>query len=86
MFEAIGMVKPGLHLGDLGHAIQTRAESQGYSIVREYYGHGTGLEFHEGPRVAHYGWKGWGVKLEAGMTFTIEPMINLGLKSTKKMG
>jgi len=79
----IEMVKPGVHLGDIGHAIQQHAESQHCSIVREYCGHGIGREFHEDPQVLHYGKPGTGMKLEAGMTFTIEPMVNAGKRHTK---
>jgi methionyl aminopeptidase len=74
----IEMVKPGLRLGDIGHAIQRYAESNHCSVVREYCGHGIGREFHEDPQVLHYGKPGTGMSLEPGMTFTIEPMINLG--------
>lgn len=79
----IEMVKPGVHLGDIGHAIQQHAESHHCSIVREYCGHGIGREFHEDPQVLHYGKPGTGMKLEAGMTFTIEPMVNAGKRHTK---
>ena len=78
MLEGIKRVKPGVKLGDLGHAIQRVAESQGFSVVREYCGHGIGRIFHEDPQVLHYGTPGTGMALEAGMTFTIEPMINAG--------
>jgi len=70
-------------LGDIGHAIQTYVESQRCSVVREYCGHGIGLGFHEEPQVLHYGQPGTGLTLEAGMTFTIEPMVNLGKRQTK---
>mgnify|MGYP001812274434 FL=1 len=79
----IDMVKPGIHLGDIGHAIQQHAESNHCSIVREYCGHGIGREFHEDPQVLHYGKPGTGMKIEAGMTFTIEPMVNAGKRQTK---
>ncbi len=79
----IDMVKPGIHLGDIGHAIQRHAESHHYSIVREYCGHGIGREFHEEPQVLHYGQAGTGMMLEPGMTFTIEPMVNAGKRQTK---
>jgi len=72
------MIRPGAHLGDIGWAIQTYAEAQGCSVVREFVGHGVGLDFHEQPQVLHFGKKGRGVKLVPGMVFTIEPMINLG--------
>lgn len=79
----IDMVKPGVHLGDIGHAIQQHAESRHCSIVREYCGHGIGRDFHEDPQVLHYGTPGTGIPLEAGMTFTIEPMVNAGKRYTK---
>ena len=81
----IKMVKPGMHLGDIGHAIQTHAEVHSYSIVREYCGHGIGREFHEEPQVLHYGHPGTGVVLEPGMTFTIEPMVNAGKRNVTLM-
>ncbi len=83
MHAGIAMVKPGVRLGDIGHTIQTLAEKAGFSVVREYCGHGIGREFHEEPQVLHYGTPGTGVTLEAGMTFTIEPMINVGRKDVK---
>lgn len=88
MWEGIKQVKPGATLGDIGSAIQHYAESKGYSVVREYCGHGIGREMHEDPQVLHYGVKGKGVALKEGMTFTIEPMINQGgMKiKTKKDG
>jgi methionyl aminopeptidase len=79
----IDMVKPGIHLGDIGHAIQQHAESLHCSIVREYCGHGIGREFHEDPQVLHYGTPGTGIILEPGMTFTIEPMVNAGKRYTR---
>lgn len=78
MYTGINMVKPGVRLGDIGHAIQTFAESHHTSIVREYCGHGIGKEFHEEPQVLHYGKANTGVEIREGMTFTIEPMVNLG--------
>ncbi|QIT55599.1 type I methionyl aminopeptidase [Aquisalimonas sp. 2447] len=83
MWEGIRAVRPGARLGDIGAAIQTCAESYNYSVVREYCGHGIGSEFHEEPQVLHYGTAGTGMPLEAGMTFTIEPMINAGRKETR---
>ena len=74
----IRMVKPGTRLGDIGHAIQSYAESRRFTVVQEYCGHGIGRNFHEDPQVLHYGIPGTGLMLEAGMTFTIEPMINAG--------
>ncbi len=81
----IDHVKPGATLGDIGYAIQKFAEGAGASIVREYCGHGIGRDFHEDPQVLHYGRKGEGVELKAGMTFTIEPMVNLGKRYVKTM-
>ncbi len=79
----IEMVKPGLHLGDIGHAIQKYAEAKNCSVVREYCGHGIGTTFHEEPQVLHYGEAGTGIILEPGMIFTIEPMINAGKRQVK---
>ena len=76
------MVKPGVQLGDIGHAIQT-AESNHYSVVREYCGHGIGKVFHEDPQILHYGKPGTGMAIQEGMIFTIEPMINLGSRHNK---
>jgi len=81
----IEQVKPGARLGDIGYAIQQYAESQSYSVVREYCGHGIGLKFHEDPQVLHYGQAGTGIVLEPGMIFTIEPMINAGKRHVKLM-
>ena len=78
MKQAILLVQPGIRLGDLGHAIQILAESNNYSVVREYCGHGIGKIFHEEPQVLHYGKPNTGMELKEGMIFTIEPMINLG--------
>jgi len=83
MWEGIRMVKPGATLGDIGHAIQSHAEKQGYSIVREYCDHGIGREMYEGPQVLHYGYQGKGLVLREGMTFTIEPMVNQGKANVK---
>ncbi len=79
----IEMVRPGVHLGDIGHAIQRHAEANKTSIVREYCGHGIGRAFHEEPQVLHYGRPGTGIVLEPGMTFTIEPMVNAGKRHVK---
>jgi len=79
----IRLVRPGTRLGDIGHAIQRHAESKGFSIVREYCGHGIGREFHEDPQVLHYGEPGTGMVLEPGMVFTIEPMLNAGKRQIK---
>jgi methionyl aminopeptidase len=83
MWHGIKMVRPGIHLGDIGHAIQKFAEGQGFSVVREFCGHGIGQVFHEEPQVLHYGRPGTLEKLVEGMTFTIEPMINAGRKDIK---
>ena len=83
MVRGIRAVKPGTTLGDLGNAIQTFAEGQHYSVVREYCGHGIGSCFHEDPQVLHYGKPGTGDVLQAGMTFTIEPMINQGKRHAR---
>ena len=83
MVRGIEVVRPGVTLGDVGHAIQVFAEGKHYSVVQEYCGHGIGSSFHEDPQVLHYGNPGEGVKLRAGMTFTIEPMINQGKRHAK---
>ncbi len=83
MLRGIAQVRPGATLGDIGHAIQSYAEGERCSVVREYCGHGIGLGFHEDPQVLHYGSPGTGLALEPGMTFTIEPMINLGKRHTR---
>jgi len=83
MFRGIRMVKPGATLGDIGHAIQSYAEAERFSVVREYCGHGIGQIYHEDPQVLHYGKPGEGFRLQEGMTFTIEPMINAGARHTK---
>ena len=78
LWLGIDQVRPGAHLGDIGQAIQRHAESNGFSVVREFCGHGIGRQFHEEPQVLHYGKAGSGAELRAGMIFTIEPMINAG--------
>jgi methionyl aminopeptidase len=83
MWHAIELVRPGAHLGDIGHAIQSLAESEGFSVVREYCGHGIGRVYHEDPQVLHYGEPGTGLELRAGMVFTIEPMINAGKRQVR---
>ena len=83
MFAGISVVRPGATLGDIGEAIQRHAEAQGFSVVREYCGHGIGRVYHEDPQVLHYGQAGAGLKLKQGMTFTIEPMINAGKPQTR---
>jgi len=85
MWLGIKQVKPGNFLGDIGFVIQNHAEQNGFSVVREFCGHGIGKVFHEDPQVLHYGKPGQGLKLEAGMVFTIEPMINAGKKDIKML-
>ena len=85
MWRGIARVRPDAFLGDIGHAIQAFAEGQGYSIVREFCGHGIGKKFHEEPQVLHYGRPGAGLKLVPGMIFTIEPMINAGRRDIRQM-
>ena len=86
MWKGIVKVKPGVRLGDIGHAIQTFAENQGFSVVREFCGHGIGRKFHEEPQVLHYGRPGTLDELVPGMMFTIEPMINAGRREIREMG
>ena len=83
LYKGILAVKPNATLGDIGHAIQTHAEKNNYSVVREYCGHGIGQKMHEDPQVMHYGIPGTGMVLKEGMTFTIEPMINQGTAAIK---
>ena len=83
MWKGIELVRPGTTLGDIGYAIQNYVESNGYSVVREYCGHGIGREFHEDPQILHYGTPGTGIALKAGMCFTIEPMVNAGKRQVK---
>ncbi len=83
LWRGIGQVRPGATLGDIGHAIQRHAEAHKFSIVREYCGHGIGTQFHEEPQVLHYGEPGTGTRLEPGMTFTVEPMVNAGRAATR---
>ncbi len=85
MMKAIEIVKVGVHLGDIGATIQEHVEKKGFSVVRDFCGHGIGKKFHEPPNVLHYGQKGTGIKLKEGMIFTIEPMINLGSYETKTL-
>ena len=85
MWRGIKSVKPGASLGDIGHAIQSHAERNGYSVVREFCGHGIGDKFHEDPQILHYGKPGTGMKLIPGMTFTVEPMINAGRREIRQM-
>ncbi len=83
MIEGIKVVRPGATTGDIGYAIQTYAEANNFSVVRDYCGHGIGKKFHESPQILHYGKKNTGVELHEGMIFTIEPMINVGNYKTK---
>ena len=83
MWAGIRQIRPGATLGDVGHAVQIRVESERFSVVREYCGHGIGRIFHEDPQVLHYGTPGTGLELAAGMTFTVEPMINVGKRNVK---
>ncbi|MCZ8095699.1 MAG: type I methionyl aminopeptidase [Acidovorax sp.] len=85
MLAGIAQVKPGATLGDVGHAIQTVAHRERFSVVREYCGHGIGKTYHEEPQVLHYGQRGQGLVLEPGMVFTIEPMINAGKRDTQEL-
>ncbi|VEB32621.1 type I methionyl aminopeptidase [Legionella cherrii] len=86
LYKAISIVRPGTQLGDIGNIIQTHAEQHGYSVVREYGGHGIGRSMWEEPDVMHFGKPNTGLRLHAGMTFTIEPMLNLGRKEVKTLG
>jgi len=83
MMRGIAAIKPGLHLGVVGHAIQTFAESQRFSVVRDFCGHGVGRVFHDSPEVVHAGRPGTGPELKPGMIFTVEPMINIGRPDVK---
>ena len=83
MMKAISIIKSGIRLGDIGEAIQTYVEKKGFSVVRDFCGHGIGKIFHKPPNILHYGNRGEGIKLETGMIFTVEPMINEGLCNTK---
>ncbi len=85
LYQAIKIVRPGIHIGDIGHVIQQHAEAHNYSVVREFGGHGIGQEMWEEPHIAHFGKANTGLKLQAGMTFTIEPMINLGKKDIRQL-
>lgn len=86
MWIGIKQVKPGKTLGDIGHAIQVHAEKHGFSVVREFCGHGIGRKFHEEPQVLHYGTPNTGLELKPGMTFTVEPMINAGKAAIRELG
>ena len=85
MMKAIGIVKSGINLGDIGSIIQNHVEAQGFSVVQDFCGHGIGQRFHREPNILHYGEKGTGDKIQSGMIFTIEPMINLGNYETKTL-
>ena len=85
MMKAISIIKSGIHLGDIGETIQTYVEKKGFSVVRDFCGHGIGKIFHQPPNILHYGKKGEGTKLEEGMIFTVEPMVNEGKYNTKLM-
>ena len=85
MMKAIEIVKDGIHLGDIGSTIQTHVEAQGFSVVKDFCGHGIGQKFHKEPNVLHYGEKGTGDKIKEGMIFTIEPMINIGNYETRTL-
>jgi methionyl aminopeptidase len=85
MWLGIEQVRPGATLGDIGYAIQKHAEKIGFSVVREYCGHGVGRKFHQDPQVLHYGKPGTGITLKPGMIFTIEPMINAGRKEIRTL-
>jgi len=85
MMKAILIIKSGTYLGDIGEAIQTHAEKEGFSVVRDFCGHGIGKIFHQPPNILHYGKKGSGIMLEEGMIFTVEPMINEGVYNTKML-
>ena len=85
MMKAISIIKDGVNLGDIGEVIQTHVEKEGFSVVRDFCGHGIGKIFHEPPNILHYGKKGEGLKLKTGMMFTVEPMINEGIHNTKML-
>ncbi len=85
MWKGIAQVRPGARLGDIGHVIQVHAEAAGYTVVREYCGHGIGKNFHEDPQILHYGRPGTGMEIQAGMIFTIEPMVNAGKRDIRTM-
>jgi methionyl aminopeptidase len=85
MMKAIKIIKEDINLGDIGSIIQNHVEAEGFSVVQDFCGHGIGQQFHKEPNVLHYGKKGTGEKIKAGMIFTIEPMINLGKYETKTL-
>lgn len=86
LYRGMAVVKPGASVGDIGAAIQKYVEAERFSVVREYCGHGIGRVFHEDPQILHYGTAGTGMVLQAGMTFTIEPMVNAGVWQTRLLG
>ncbi|WED43505.1 type I methionyl aminopeptidase [Legionella cardiaca] len=86
LYKAISIVRPGIRIGDIGNIIQKHAEQHRYSVVREYGGHGIGRSMWEEPNIMHFGSPNTGLQLQAGMTFTIEPMLNLGRKEIKTLG
>ena len=86
MMKAINILKPGIKLGDIGYEIQSYVEDKGFSVVRDFCGHGISTVFHEPPNILHYGKKNTGIELKPGMTFTIEPMINAGKYDVKVLG
>ena len=83
LMNAVETLKPGIKLGDIGHTIQSYVEHKGFSVVKDFCGHGIGTKFHEPPNILHYGKKNTGIELQQGMTFTIEPMINAGKYDVK---
>ena len=85
MWLGIAQIRPGAHLGDIGHVIQHHAEGSGFSVVREFCGHGIGATFHEDPQILHYGRAGTGLELKPGMIFTVEPMINAGKRAISEL-
>ena len=85
MMKAISIIKNGIKIGDIGETIQTYVEKKGFSVVRDFCGHGIGKKFHESPNILHYGNKGEGIELQTGMIFTVEPMINEGLHHSKML-
>ena len=85
LWKGIAAVRPGARLGDIGHAIESHARAHGYSVVRDYCGHGIGREMHEAPEVLHWGKPGTGLTLREGMTFTIEPMLNQGTADVRTL-
>lgn len=85
MWVGIDKIRPGAHLGDIGAAIQAHAEGHGFTVVREFCGHGIGRKFHEDPQILHYGRPGTGMQLEPGMIFTVEPMINAGKAAIREL-